>query len=63
MDQGANDGSVKAMKRHHEVVRTLLQGGAEVYAKHEVRNQMMLMMMILSSSSSSSLSFDFLPHL
>ena len=62
MDQGANDGSVKAMKRHHEVVRTLLQGGAEVNAKHEVRNQMMLMMMILSSSSSS-FSFDFLPHL
>ena len=50
------------MKRHHEIVRNLLQGGAEVNAKDEIRNQMMLMMMILSSLSSSLL-FDFLPHL
>ena len=32
---------------HHDVVRTLLQGGADINAKSEVRNQMMMMMMII----------------
>jgi hypothetical protein len=31
---------------HHEVVRTLLQAGADINAKDNVRNQMMMMMMI-----------------
>ena len=32
---------------HHDVVRTLLQGGADINAKSEVRNQMMMMMIIM----------------
>ncbi len=32
---------------HHEVVRTLLQGGADVNVKSKVRNQMMMMMIII----------------
>ena len=31
----------------HEVVRTLLQGGADVNAQCYVRNQMMMMMMMM----------------
>jgi hypothetical protein len=31
----------------HEVIHTLLQGGADINAKDEVRNQMMMMMMIV----------------
>ena len=31
---------------HHEVVRTLLEGGADVNAKSNVRNQMIILMMI-----------------
>jgi len=32
---------------HDEVVRTLLQGGADVNAKNNVRNQMIMMMMMI----------------
>ena len=32
---------------HHDVVRTLLQGGADINAKSDVRNQMMIMMMLM----------------
>jgi ankyrin repeat protein len=32
---------------HHDIVRTLLQGGADVNATSEVRNQMMMMRMMM----------------
>ena len=32
---------------HHEVVRTLLEGKADVNAKNNVRNQFMMMMMMM----------------
>ena len=32
---------------HLDIVRTLLDGGADINAKSEVRNQMMMMMMIM----------------
>ena len=32
---------------HEEIVRTLLEGGADVNAKSEVRNQMMMVMIII----------------
>ena len=34
-------------KGHLEVVRTLLQAGADVNAKNNVRNQMMMMIMMM----------------
>jgi len=34
-------------KGYPEVVRTLLQGGADVNAKSNVRNQMMMMMIMI----------------
>ena len=32
---------------HHDIVRTLLEGGADLNAKNHVRNQMMMMIIIL----------------
>jgi ankyrin repeat protein len=32
---------------HHEVVRTLLEGGGDVNAQNDVRNQLMMMMIII----------------
>jgi ankyrin repeat protein len=32
---------------HHDIVRTLLEGGADVNAKDKVRNQLMMMMMMI----------------
>jgi ankyrin repeat protein len=32
---------------HHDIVRTLLEGGANINAKNNVRNQMMMMMMLI----------------
>jgi ankyrin repeat protein len=32
---------------HHDVVRTLLEGGADINAKSDVRNQMIMMMMLM----------------
>ena len=34
-------------KGHLDIVRTLLEGGANLNAKDNVRNQMMMMMMII----------------
>ena len=34
-------------KGHLDIVRTLLEGGAIVNAKRNVRNQMMMMMMVI----------------
>jgi len=34
-------------KGHYEVVRTLLEGGADVNAQNKVRNQMMMMMIVI----------------
>ena len=35
-------------KGHLDIVRTLLEGGADVNAQSKVRNQMMMMMMMLA---------------
>jgi len=32
---------------HHEVVRTLLEGGVDVNAQDKVRNQMLMMMIVI----------------
>ena len=32
---------------HHEVIRTLLEGGADVNFKDEVRNQIIVMIMMI----------------
>jgi cell division septal protein FtsQ len=32
---------------HHDIVRTLLEGGANINAKDNVRNQLMMMMMMM----------------
>ena len=31
---------------HHDIVRTLLEGGADVNAKNNVRNQMMIIILL-----------------
>ena len=36
-----------SMSGHHDIVRTLLEGGADVNAKDKVRNQLMMMMMMI----------------
>jgi ankyrin repeat protein len=35
------------MNGHHDIVRTLLEGEADVNAQNKVRNQMMMMMMMV----------------
>ena len=42
-------------KDHHEVVRTLLEGGGDLNAKDNVRKQVLLMMMITTTPSSHSI--------
>ncbi len=36
-----------SVKGHHDIVRTLLEGGGDMNAQDNVRNQMMMMMMII----------------
>ena len=34
------------LKGHHDIVRTLLEGGGDVNAKDKVRNQIMMMILL-----------------